>query len=69
MAQTVDAMPFLNHKLEVKVFGGAFADLGGSSNKLEVSGFDRIIGNVHTQIGDSPVVTAGKREAPSAAHA
>ena len=58
--QSSTSMPFLNHKLEAKITGGSFVDMGGSSNKLEVSGFDRVTGKAFTQVGTSPVITAGK---------
>lgn len=60
MAQTTAAISFVNTLLEVKITGGAFADMGGSSNKLEVSGFDRITGKAFTQVGNTPIITAGK---------
>lgn len=60
MAQTADGMSFLNHKIEVKIAGGSFVDHGGTTNKLEVSGFERVIGEAFTQVGTSPIVTAGK---------
>lgn len=60
MAQTTGAMSFVNCLLEVKIAGGSFADMGGSSNKLEVSGFDRITGKAFSQVGGTPIITAGK---------
>ncbi len=58
MAQTVGGMSFVNHLLEVKIAGGAFADMGGAANKLEVSGFDRITGKAFTQVGNTPIITS-----------
>ena len=62
MPQTTDAISWVNAKVEIKVFGGSFVDIGGSSNKLEVDGFERIIGEAFSQIGDAPIVTAGKKK-------
>lgn len=62
MPQTTDAIPWVNAKVEVKIAGGSFADMGGSSNKLEADGFERIVGEAYAQTGDTPIITAGKRK-------
>lgn len=60
MAQTTGAASWVNALIETKVGVGAYADMGGSTNKLEASGHDRITGKAFTQVGGTPIITSGK---------
>lgn len=62
MAQTTAQMSFANAKVEFKIASGSWTDLGGEHAKTEVDGGERKSGEAFTQVGDTPVLTSGKRE-------
>src|SRR5574343_869803 len=62
MAQTTAQMSFSNAKVETKIGAGAWTDIGGEFTKVEVEGGERKSGEAFTQVGTTPVLTAGKFE-------
>lgn len=59
MAQTTKAKSMRNVKLEF-ITGSTWNDISGVANSLDVSGGDRITGEVYTADGDRPIVLYGK---------
>jgi hypothetical protein len=55
-------MSMSNALIEIKIAAGTWTDIGGVSTKIDVSGGDRKSGEAWTAVGDSPVLTKGKRE-------
>lgn len=62
MAQTTAQMSFANAKVEIKIAAGSWTDIGGEFTKIEVDGGERKSGEAFTQVGDTPILTSGKRE-------
>lgn len=62
MAQTTNQMSFSDAQVEIKIAAGAWTDIGGVHTKIEVDGGERKSGEAFTQVGDTPVLTKGKRE-------
>lgn len=59
MAQTTGAKSMRNVKLEY-ITGTTWNDISGVANAINVSGGDRITGEVYTADGDRPIVLYGK---------
>ena len=62
MTQTIGAKSMRNAKIAYNTlgFGTTWVDFSGVFNSLEVSGGDRITGEVFTADGDTPIVLFGK---------
>lgn len=63
MAQTTNAMSGRNCYIALSTGGTTFTDISGFANSVEPDGGERQTGSVHTGDGDTPIITAGKRDA------
>lgn len=61
MAQTTGATSAVNAVIEISTNGSSWVDASGHSNKLAVSGGERVTGDLTTFSGDTPIITRGKR--------
>lgn len=61
MAQTTSGRSMRNVKLEYMT-GATWNDISGVANSVEVSGGDRMTGEVYTADGDTPIIGYGKLE-------
>lgn len=62
MTQTTTQMSFADAEVEIKIDSGSWTDIGGEFAKIEADGGERKSGEAFTQVGDTPVLTSGKRE-------
>lgn len=63
MTQTTGGISFRNNKIELSTDGINFTDASGFGNSIEPGGGERGIGKEFTWDGDTPIITAGKRDA------
>ena len=62
-SQITDAISWADAKIEVNVTQTpAWLNISGETNSIEQDGGDRMIEVKHTAAGDTPILTAGKRE-------
>ena len=61
MAKKSGGVSLVNAKVEYSTSGSSFTDISGFANMVEVSGGDRLAGEVYTADGDIGIVTFGKR--------
>lgn len=61
MPQTTSAISFKDCKIEFSSNGSSWTDASGFSNKVEVGGGERAFGEFFTALGDTPILTIGKR--------
>lgn len=61
MAQTTGAAPQANFQIEVTIDGSAWTDISGSSNNVEPSDGEQMIGEVFTADGSVPVVVGSNK--------
>lgn len=62
MAQTTGGTSFRNVALEYSVGATLWTDISGALNAIDVSGGDRKSGEAYTAVGETPIVTFGKKE-------
>lgn len=62
MAQTTGAISWVDSFIEYSLNGSDWIDCSGFSNAIEVSGGDRATAGTFTSDGDTPILTAGKRD-------
>jgi len=61
MPQTTSAISFKDAKIEISANGSSWTDMSGFSNKVEVGGGERQSAEFFTALGDTPILTIGKR--------
>jgi hypothetical protein len=61
MAQTQNALSFVDAVIEISIDGVAWTNVSGFTNSLGVDGGDRAVSEFFTLDGDTPILTKGKR--------
>ena len=61
MPQTTGALSWIDAVIEISFEGTTFYDMSGNNNSLKVDGGERAIAEFFTSLGDTPILTKGKR--------
>jgi hypothetical protein len=61
MAQTENALSFVDADVEISTDGTVWTDISGFTNSVGIDGGDRATSEFFTLDGDTPIVTKGKR--------
>lgn len=62
MPQVTGSMSWANAKVEYSVNGTVWNDISGAENSVKVDGGARQVGEAYTNLGDTAIITQGKRE-------
>lgn len=61
MAQTQNAISFVDAVVEISIDNATWTDISGFTNSLKIDGGERAVSEFFTLDGDTPILTKGKR--------